>query len=158
MHSILYWVDRNNILGPAPQGGGNNNSQFNHWEIPVQNWWAQNKTKYHITTSNEKPTALDNIHTDLSKPKISILAPNNINTYPPDQKINLKILSSGIFPLQKIDIFINGVYLETVKSPFNFSFTPKELENLQSDNELKIMSYDTVYNNSETTLMFKVSQ
>ncbi|MFA6177746.1 MAG: PBP1A family penicillin-binding protein [Candidatus Paceibacterota bacterium] len=158
VHSILYWVDRSDILGEAPLGGGDNNSQFNHWEIPVQNWWAQNKGKYPTTTWNEKPNESDNVHTPSSKPIISILEPNNTNTYSLDQKINLRILSSGIFPLQKMDIFINGVYLETVKSPFNFSFTPKELGTIQNDNELKIISYDTIFNNSETNLIFKVSQ
>ena len=158
VHSILYWVDRSDISGPSPLGGGDNNSQFNHWEIPVQNWWAQNKGRYPITTWSEKPAATDNVHTASSKPIVSIIEPNNITTYSADQKINLKISSSGFYPLQKIDIFINGVYLETIKSPFNFSFIPKELETLQSDNELKIISYDTVFNRSETILIFKVNQ
>ena len=62
VHSILYWIDRNDILGPAPSNPADN-PQFEHWEIPVQNWWAQNKNKYPITTISEKPTAIDNIHT-----------------------------------------------------------------------------------------------
>jgi len=155
VHSILYWVDRSDILGPAPLGK-NNDYQFSHWEIPVQNWWAQNKGKYNTTTWSEKPTATDNIHTASSKPIISIIEPNDTTTYSPDQKINLKISSSGVFPLQKIDIFINGIYLETIKSPFNFSFILGELETLQSNNELKIISYDSVFNKSETNLIFKV--
>lgn len=157
VHSILYWVDRNNILGPAPLGEGDNSTQFNHWEIPVQNWWAQNKNKYSTTTLSEKPTALDDVHTSLNQPRVSIIEPNNTTTYLPDQKINLKILSSGVFPLQKIDIFINGIYLETIKSPFSFSFIPKELETIQNENELKLISYDTVYNSSETDLIFKIN-
>lgn len=157
VHSILYWVNRNDILGEAPMGGGDNNSQFNHWEIPIQNWWAQNSGKYHITTWGEKPTASDNVHIISSKPIVSILEPNNITTYSLNQKINLKILSSGSYPLQKIDIFINGIYIETKQYPFNFSFTPQDIENLQDYNELKIISYDTVYNSSETILIFKVN-
>jgi 1A family penicillin-binding protein len=157
VHSILYWVDKNNILGP-PRANPADDPQFEHWEVPVQNWWAQNKSRYPITTLNDKPTASDDIHTDSTKPIISILEPDTTTIYPPDQKIHLKISSSSSFPLQKMDIFINGVYLETDQAPFNFSFTPAELENLQSDNELKIISYDTVYNHSETTSEFKVEQ
>lgn len=155
VHSILYWVDRNNILGPAPLNK-TGDYQFNHWEIPVRNWWEQNKGKYSATTWSEKPTASDDAHTASSKPIVSILEPNDTTTYLPAQKINLKISSSGVFPLQKIDIFINGTYLETVKPPFNFSFSPKDLENLQSQNELKIISYDTIYNRSENNLIFNV--
>lgn len=154
-HSILYWVNRNNISGPAPLGE-TGDYQFSHWEIPVQNWWAQNKGKYPVTTWSEKPAASDDIHTVSSKPTVSIIEPDNTTTYLPDQKINLKISSSGAFPLQKIDIFINGIYLETVRPPFNFSFMPKDLENLQSQNELKIISYDTAYNRSENDLVFNV--
>ena len=157
VHSILYWVDKNDILGDSPTNPAND-SQFYHWEVPVQNWWAQNKDKYHITTPSEKPTLLDNVHTDLLKPIVSIIEPNETTTYLPDQTIRLKIGSSSSFPLQKIDVFINDVYLETLEPPFNFSFTPKELENLQNINELKIISYDTAYNSSQTNSKFKVKQ
>jgi 1A family penicillin-binding protein len=157
VHSILYWVDKNNITGPAPTNP-QSDPQLNHWEIPVQNWWAQNKDKYPVTTIDEKPTATDDVHTNSSQPLVSILEPDGTTTYPPNQKIFLKISSSGPLPLQKIDIFINGVYMETDQQPFNFSFTPSELENLQSTNELKIISYDTAYNRSETTLNFNVQQ
>jgi penicillin-binding protein 1C len=155
VHSILYWVDRNDILGPAPLGK-DNAVQFNHWETPVQKWWAQNKSKYPIMTWSEKPILSDDVHTASSKPVVSILEPNEIKVYSPDQRIKLKILNSGLLPLQKIDIFINDIYLETNDPPFNFSFIPKELENMQGNNELKIISYDTAYNRSETRVIFKV--
>lgn len=157
VHSILYWVNKNDILGPAPTNPADD-SQFNHWEIPVQNWWAQNKGKYPTTTWSDKPVAVDNIHTNLSKPTVSIIEPNNSTTYLPDQKISLKISSAGAFPLQKIDIFINGVYLETDQPPFNFSFIPSNLENLQNENEIRLVFYDTAYNQGETDLVFKVQQ
>ena len=87
---------------------------------------------------------------------VSILEPNETQIYLPNQKVNLKIFSSGQFPLQKIDIFINGAYLGTDQPPFDFSFRPGELENLQGDNELKIISYDTAYNRGEASINFKV--
>ena len=36
-HSILYYVDKNDPLGPAPQNPASD-PQFNNWELPVQNW------------------------------------------------------------------------------------------------------------------------
>lgn len=155
VHSILYWIDRADISGPAPSNPSDD-SQFSHWEIPVQNWWAQHGGNYSITTLADKPTALDDVHTDMLKPVVSIIEPNATENYLPEQKIQLKILSSGYFPLQKIDIFINDTYLGTSKPPFSFSFTPSELDSLKSQNELKIISYDTVYNRSETTSTFLV--
>lgn len=157
VHSILYWVDKNNILG-APSVDPSRDPQFNHWEIPVQNWWAQNKTKYEIITESDIPSITDDVHTDSSKPKLSIIEPNANITYLPGQKINLKILSSGPYPLVKIDVFINDVYLGKYEYPLAFSFTPRELENLQAENELKIIAYDSVYNSGEVILIFKVRE
>jgi membrane peptidoglycan carboxypeptidase len=157
VHSILYWVDRSNIMGPPPMDP-TNNSQFSHWETPIQDWWAQNKNNYPITTLSDKPEGVDDVHTDISKPIILINEPNDLTLYSSSQKIQLNIESSGIFPLQKIDIFINDVYLGTIKSPFSFSFIPNELDNLRSENEIKIISYDTAFNRSETTALFKVSR
>jgi penicillin-binding protein 1C len=157
VHSILYWVDRSNIPGPAPLNPANN-YQFSHWEIPVQNWWAKHKNEYPITTWSEKPTAVDDVHTSQNQPVVSIVEPNNSTIYAPDQRINLRISSSVVFPLQKIDIFMNGIYLETETPPFSYSFIPSALNNLQGENELKIVSYDSVFNRSETSLIFKVAQ
>ena len=157
VHSILYWVDKNNILGPSP-ANPNDDPQFEHWEIPVQNWWAQNSYKYPIVTLADKPTATDDIHTAQNKPVVSIISPDNTTVYSPNQKISLQISSSGTFPLQKMDVFINGIYQQTINPPFSFSFTPTNLENLQATNTLKIISYDTQNNSSETDSVFKVSQ
>jgi len=157
VHSILYWADKNDIMG-APPVNPSSDPQFSRWEIPVQNWWAQNRGRYGITTLNDKPSMTDDAHTDSSKPIISIIEPNINTTYSPDQKINLKISSSGFYPLLKIDTFINDTHLGTLRAPFVFSFTPSQLENLQTENELKIIAYDNVYNSSETTLIFKVRE
>lgn len=37
VHSILYWVNKNDPLGPAPSNP-DNDSQFNLWETPVRAW------------------------------------------------------------------------------------------------------------------------
>jgi hypothetical protein len=123
----------------------------------VQNWWTQNKNKYPIVITADKPTETDNLHTDQNKPVVSIVSPNTTTTYPPDKKISLQISSSGSFPLQRMDVFINDVYLETIVPPFSFSFIPENLGNLQTTNELKIISYDTQNNSSETDSVFKVT-
>ncbi|MCC7160542.1 penicillin-binding protein [Candidatus Nomurabacteria bacterium] len=155
VHSILYWIDKKNILGEAPTNP-QNDSQFNHWETPVQFWWEQNKYKYPNTTIEEKPGAIDDLHTEANKPNVVITEPDSTTTYQINQKINLKINSLKPFPLQKIDVFINGVYLDTIYPPFNFSFVPKNIENLLAENEIKLISYDNMYNKSETIANFKI--
>lgn len=157
VHSILYWINKDDILGPPPQNPSSN-PQFNHWEIPVQNWWAQNSWKYKTTTIMDKPTTIDDIHTALSAPVVSIIEPNSTTIYSPNEKMQLKISNSGLFPIQKIDIFINNIYIGTTNSSLNFSFIPKELEDLKTENELKVIFYDSVYNHGENTILFKIAQ
>ncbi len=157
VHSILYWINKKDILGPIPKNP-ENDSQFNHWEIPVQKWWTENSWRYEKTTWENKPQEIDDIHTNFTKPNIEVLEPNENTIYNIKQKIQLRIKSMGVYPLQKMDIFINDIYLGTFKSPFSFSFTPEDLENLKTNNELRIISHDTLYNRSEDTFYFTTSQ
>ncbi len=157
VHSILYWVDKENINGPVPSDPSDD-SQFYRWEIPIQNWWAQNKYKYAITTTASIPISQDDVHNEASSPKISVVEPNDEDIYTEDQTINLRFNSTGRFPLQKIDIFVNNSFLGTTKSPFNFSFIPAELDYLQEENVLKLVVYDTAYNRTEIESVFQVAQ
>ncbi len=157
VHSILHWIDRNDIKGPPPSNPSSD-SQYEHWEIPIQNWWQQNKGRYSIVTWNQKPTTEDNIHGGGYNPIISIREPNNITVYKPDQKIFLKFTSSGAFPLKRVDVFINEIFMGSLSYPFDFSFIPADLENLRETNEIKMVSYDSAFNHQETSTTFKVQQ
>ena len=53
VHSLLYWVDRKNPLGPAPTNP-QDDSQFNRWEYGVQNWF---NTHISSTTSTRQTSA-----------------------------------------------------------------------------------------------------
>jgi penicillin-binding protein 1C len=156
VHSILYWVDRNDITGPPPANPGKD-YQFNNWETAVQNWWAKNRYGYSATTWNDKPVSTDNIHTDSLKPKVTILSPKSSAVYPQGQRVVLSISSSGPYPIQKMEVFINDSYIDSLTPPWNFSFVPEDIENLREVNELKLVYYDTVYNRGETSTSFRIS-
>jgi len=157
VHTILYWVNKEDIAGPAPENP-NQDPQFYNWETAVFNWWTNNAYKYPQTLLSEKPTEYDDVHTEKLKPEVLILEPKENKTYSINEKIQLKLKSSGLFPLKKIDIFINDVYLGSAESPFNFSFIPKELENLKKENNLKIIFYDDAYNRGEANKNFIVKE
>jgi 1A family penicillin-binding protein len=156
VHTILYWVDRDNITGPAP-ANPTSNAQFRNWETPVQNWWAQNRGSYSSTTWADQPNSTDDVHSSVNQPVISIEEPNGSGVYPISSKINLKVTSSGSYPLKKLDIFINGSFLGTSNSPFNFSFVPNEIPGIKSENEIKVIAYDSAYNQAETISTFWVN-
>ena len=157
VHSILYWVNRKDITGPSPANPGND-YQFNNWETAVENWWAQNKYKYSTITWADKPTGTDDVHTGFRKPQVSISSPVSNMIYPQNQRIPLSLKNSSSYPLKKVDVFINDIYMESLVPPFNFSFVPEELVNLQIANEVKIIYYDSVYNRGETTTTFQIGE
>ena len=156
IHSILYWVDRNDITGPPPQNPGKD-YQFNNWETAVRNWWANHGQDYKVTTWKDKPVSDDDVHTSAKKPKVTILSPKSGNVYPQSQRVALNITSSGIYPIQKIEVFINDSYVDSLTPPWNFSFVPENIENLREWNELKLVYYDSVYNRGETASTFRIS-
>lgn len=54
IHDILFYVDKNNPLGPVPQSPAND-SQFNNWELPTQIWAQQNLPYLLQILSNTQP-------------------------------------------------------------------------------------------------------
>jgi len=157
VHSILYWVNKKDILGPPPVNPASD-PQFSQWEIPVQRWWSENYTKYPINTVNNIPTTVDNIHNESTKPIISISASPSLAVYGKNQEIRISVAGAGAYPLQKINMFVNGTFLGSLSSPFNFSITPSDVHNLRLNNELKVVGYDTIQNVGEGVFNFQVSQ
>ncbi len=155
VHSILYWVNKNNIMGPPPTNPSND-PQFSHWEVGVQNWWKNNSYRYGNDFIYTKPSETDRLHTEGSKPKVEIIQPNSDTYYNANELISLQANSSGAYPITKADVLINGIYLDTISIPFSYSFIPNKLTNLSDNNEFKLIVYDSVYNKTESVVHFKV--
>lgn len=155
IHSTLYWIDRDDILGPAP--GPQTNQQYINWETATQNWWQQNKNKYNIVTDSEIPSGYDNVHTANNQPELLIESPEAGETYDANQPVNIRIDYTTHFDVRSVDVFINDTYLATKSSaPFNFSFIPRDIENIGDVNEIKVILRDEVYNKAEATAEFLV--
>ena len=154
VHEILYWVDKSDPYGAVPTNPADD-PQFNHWEYPVQQWL---KTQY--IPNPIPPTTYDDVHTAGNSPHIIINTPNSKAVYSRDQKIIIQIGGQIIYPLSKLDFYINDTYIGSSNvSPFLFSFTPGEIKSINSGkNTLKIVTTDSVYNKSETSVDFNMSE
>ncbi len=156
VHSILYWVDKNNPRGPIPSNP-DDDPQFKNWEYGVRKWVEENN----INESDvSKPTKYDDVHTPENMPNISIETPQKNKKYDSDKKINTSIEYSGEFPIQKIEYYINGnVVGVNTKSPFTISFVPNDLDFIKNgNNELKIVVYDEVFNKDEDFVVFEINK
>ncbi len=154
VHTILYWIDKKNPLQPfiSPQL---NDSQYENWEYGVQKWWEVNSYKYKIVTLLDKPTTYDTIHTDEQKPILEINGIEN-KIYKNDENITISINSKNINPLVKVDVFINNIYLTSLKTtPFSTSFIPNDINGISNLNIIRVMGVDTLGNKGEQSISFK---
>jgi len=157
VHSILYWINKNNPLVSGP-GIGTSDPQYQNWEYGVQKWWNSNYSNYKIVTNNDKPIDYETTHTTLTKPTFSIggISPNV--QYNKDQTIPIYISASSQSPIKKIDVYINNTYLTSLKTdPFVTSFKPGDINTITNKNTMRVIGVDTAGNTSETTVIFSVN-
>lgn len=155
VHTILYWIDKEKPLEPKASAR-NSDSQFRNWEFGVQNWWAQNKSKYPLITELNKPTYIDTIHTEELKPVLQILGIEN-KTYKKEDNIILSVVPNSVNPIKKIDLFVNNSYLTTLKtSPFTFTIPLREITDLSNTNIIKVIGIDSFGNIGESEKSFSV--
>ncbi|MDE2030687.1 MAG: PBP1A family penicillin-binding protein [Patescibacteria group bacterium] len=155
VHSILYWIDKNNILGPEPVSP-QKDPQYPNWEYSVQKWWDSHKTDYKVVTEANVPQSNDNVHTTLSKPSFQI---NGLDqtSYNKDQLISLSIEPTNQDQIKKVDVYVNNTYLISLKSyPYNVSFTPSQINSIKKENIVRVIGYDVNGNSGETTVPFTV--
>lgn len=155
IHSILYWVDKNNPLG-ARLEHPEQDPQFTSWETSVQKWVLSHG--FGQTPQTTAPKDFDDIHTPALSPKTNIVSPSASVFYPVGTKINVLLNKQSRFPIAAMDYFVNDTYIGSVKKePFIFSFVPNDIPGIKEGNTLKVVVVDSVYNKSVSTQVFNVS-
>lgn len=154
VHSILYWVDKNNPLGGHPEHP-EEDPQFILWETAVQKWAVSHG--FGKPEPFSPPKEADDIHTPALSPKIIIASPLPSSSYSIGEKINILLNKQSRFPIASVDYFINDVYIGSAKKePFIFSFIPDDVVGIKETNTLKVVVTDSVFNKGSTTQMFRV--
>jgi penicillin-binding protein 1C len=155
VHSILYWVDKNNPLGPPPQNPSAD-SQFERWEKPVRDWAEKNG--FFDDTSSTTPVGVDDVHVPMYFPTVQINNIDQSKVYSTYDTIPLLVTSSGRYPLAKAILYINDQFVAEITSqPFIYRFSPKDISSIQEKNTIRIVGIDSVYNRVETNSSFTVN-
>jgi len=153
VHSILYWVDKNNPLG-APPANPTNDSQFNSWEYAVRKW----ATEKNLADENQSviPIATDDIHLPTRMPILQIQGLKN--SYNKNETLSVAVTNVGIYPLRKVDLFLNGRYVgSATKSPFTLNVKLSDFgEN--GDNKIEVIGSDAVYNKAKIETTFRIGE
>jgi len=156
VHSILYWVDKDNPNGPQPSLPIADPS-FANWEYAVQKWVQANR----LTEENASviPTKTDDVHVPEYFPVITLTSPAANATFSKTDVVGVSVGIKSHFPLNRIDYYLNNVYLGTSEQApwtFSFSLTDADSANTSGPNTLKAVAKDSVGNKSETTISFNI--
>ncbi len=154
IHSILYWVDKDNPAGPAPITP-ENDPQFALWEYPIRKWVTANAIAEE--TNAVIPAKEDSTHGPQFAPQVVITNPTPNLPYTKDSRIVVTSNISGRFPTTKVDYFVNGVFIGSAAGyPWSFSFLPSGVDSIKATNDLAVVVYDSVSNRTEVHTSFNV--
>jgi len=153
IHSILYWVKKDDPAGPAPENPGLD-PQFILWEKPIRDWVLSQNIKEE--TIDDIPQDLDDIHLPAYVPKITITAPRAGAVQSFDEPIAVKISYQSRFPLKRIDFFWGDAYLgSSEQHPFDFSFIPQNFPEKKLQENLRLIAYDSVLNRGKADIFLQ---
>lgn len=153
VHSILYWVDKNNPLGPRPSHP-ENDSQFTRWEYSIQRWLA---TTNPVLTNGSNPITNDDVRNPANLPKVTIVKPTKNQETGGSLPVEIDI-DAKFKPLAQIDFFIDGKLVNSLKNQnindLKINLPTDDVDNTKSSHELKIRVYDAYRNKVEATVDF----
>ena len=148
VHSILYWLKRES------------DPQFSLWEKSVREWAATQGLV--DETEAVIPTATDNVHIPEFTPRVVWAEAIDGRGYRVEDKINIGLRDLGSrFPLAQADYFLNDQFLGSVKQvPFAISFQLSDAMSTAptNANELKVVVYDSVRNQTSLTANLSITQ
>ena len=116
-HSILYYVDKNDPLGPAPTNPAKD-PQFSHWEYAVQ-MWANSQGLLLGGLPGGTPAS----PVGPSGLTVSFVTPQNGAVMTGLGRIDATIRVGSNSPIIRADYYLNGVFIgSSTNTPFNYIF------------------------------------
>jgi hypothetical protein len=115
IHSILYYIDKSNPLGPPPANPASD-PQFSHWEYGVQKWLGTQG----ISPLQPTTTPTGSVHGGI---QIEVLSPQSNQKIRPGEKMVINIRTFSNNQIKKVDYFLAGTFLGSSDfPPYGFTF------------------------------------
>lgn len=117
-HSILYYVDKDDPLGPPPTNPYQD-PQFDSWERAVLSWVE--RTQWNVTSTI--PTERDTDYTEENRPRVQIMTPSNNQTLS-SRTFTVNAGVSGPRGVSRMEVYIDNQLLGTTyASPWSVTVT-----------------------------------
>ncbi len=158
VHSILHWVDKTDPTGEIPKDP--KDSQYENWEYGVRNWfetWKKTHPDFVENANIQIPTEKDDVHTLENSPQVSLSIPEQGSPHTANSHIIVSVAITSKYPIKKSELYVNGKYVYTnSQNPKVLSFTPQDIERIETNNIIKVVVYDTVYNRGEASIDLEI--
>lgn len=148
VHTILYYVDKDNPQGPYPSNP-QKDPQFSRWEEPVRAWAEKQGYK-----DSDPPKEYDNLHDAKNQPQIKIIKPEDgakIIVSPETFAVEV----SAALGIRKVEFYIDSTLIGSdVSFPYQINYDVLKVSN--GNHVLVARVYDLVDNSSETNITINV--
>ena len=151
VHSILYWLNKNDPGGPQPANPARD-SQFTLWEGPVREWAL--RSGYTDAGGTIPITDVDTTHSPENWPVISLPQDEQHKNFTAGQIVIFHPNITSRYPVSEAEIFLDG---EFIKSE---SGRVRQVElNIDEEGEhlLKVRVFDSIGNKGEAEFPFTFS-
>lgn len=155
IHSILYYIDKNNPLGPIPQNP-ENDSQFYNWEESIFDWAKKNIIGFGLY--NQTPPEQNLSVSQLTyKPAISNFYPTSGSFI--TNTVNIQASINSVFDLKSIELYFNNQLVDqriyNLNKDYYYSYQLRTVNpNLQNSIKLRVTD---IFNNvgEQEVIVFK---
>lgn len=131
IHSILYYVDKDNPMGPPPSNPYSD-PQFERWEFGVKKW-QRSQGIPDIVNQDPDSTIV-----------ASISAPLNFASYERGDGVDVRVVASGNHPITKIEYYLNSEVLKVALADmYEYNFRLDRNNSVSGSNILKVIVYDS---------------
>ena len=145
VHSILYYVNRQDPLGAIPSNPAAD-PMFDRWEGSVRSW-VEGKPEY----SDTPPTEVDDVYTEDNRPSVEITSPSAEVT---GNEVTVTVKATAPNSIRQVDVFLND---EAVFSSESGSFSRKISVSKEGENVLTVRAFDQFLHRGEASVTFDVT-
>lgn len=150
IHSILFWVDKNDPLGDPPKNP-RNDPQFDLWEAGVWRWYGSASSTIYL--GNDAPDG------DSNNASVSISSPTSGNSYEANSSIPVVLNLPPNLVVTKALVSVNGNEIGSFNlNPLSFSFVPEIIGDVKRRNTIRITVYDDKGNKYDARSSFTVNR
>jgi membrane peptidoglycan carboxypeptidase len=155
-HSILHYVNRDNLLGSFPKKP-EKDGQYEAFEKGLANWIVKREEETGVKIMQvDPPTDFDDVHVPRNFPSVHLTSPSN-NAKFTERFINVSSSATAPRGVARVEFYIDGLFLGSdSNSPFELSTNIPSVVS-RGLHTIKAVAYDDIENSGSDTISIQVA-